>query len=83
MDLEGKEGIQGKEPHIRSVRSRRAGGCVWEAHEAERGGCGRRVQQAQTPLDLQCSVSGVGIDNPPVLKTDTQETENLDKAIFS
>jgi hypothetical protein len=25
----------------------------------------------------------VGIDNPPVLKTDTQETENLDKAIFS
>jgi hypothetical protein len=23
----------------------------------------------------------VGIDNPPVLKTDTQETENLDKAI--
>jgi hypothetical protein len=25
----------------------------------------------------------IGIDNPPVLKTDTQETENLDKAIFS
>jgi hypothetical protein len=25
----------------------------------------------------------VGIDNPPVLKTDTQETANLDKAIFS
>jgi hypothetical protein len=25
----------------------------------------------------------VGIDNPPVLRTDTQETENLDKAIFS
>jgi hypothetical protein len=24
-----------------------------------------------------------GIDNPPVLKTDTQETENLDKSIFS
>jgi hypothetical protein len=23
----------------------------------------------------------VGIDNPPVPKTDTQETENLDKAI--
>jgi hypothetical protein len=27
--------------------------------------------------------SDVGIDNPPVLKTDTQEPENLDKAIFS
>jgi hypothetical protein len=25
----------------------------------------------------------VGIDNPPVPKTDTQEKENLDKAIFS
>jgi hypothetical protein len=25
----------------------------------------------------------VGIDNPLVLKMDTQETENLDKAIFS
>jgi hypothetical protein len=25
----------------------------------------------------------VGIDNPPVPKTDTQETEYLDKAIFS
>jgi hypothetical protein len=24
----------------------------------------------------------IGIDNPLVLKTDTQETENLDKAIF-
>jgi hypothetical protein len=31
----------------------------------------------------RCSphVDSVGIDNPPVLKTDTQETENLDKAI--
>jgi hypothetical protein len=25
----------------------------------------------------------VGINNPPVPKTDTQETANLDKAIFS
>jgi hypothetical protein len=25
----------------------------------------------------------VGIDNPLVLKTDTQEAENLDKAVFS
>jgi hypothetical protein len=25
----------------------------------------------------------IGINNPPVLRTDTQETENLDKAIFS
>jgi hypothetical protein len=29
------------------------------------------------------SVTIVGIDNPPMLKTDTQETENLDKSIFS
>jgi hypothetical protein len=28
-------------------------------------------------------IETVGIDNPPVLKTDTQVTENLDKAIFS
>jgi hypothetical protein len=28
-------------------------------------------------------VQDVGIDNPPMPKTDTQETENLDKAIFS
>jgi hypothetical protein len=27
-------------------------------------------------------VAIVGIDNPPVPKIDTQETENLDKAIF-
>jgi hypothetical protein len=28
------------------------------------------------------SLQIVGINNPPVLKTDTQETENLDKSIF-
>jgi hypothetical protein len=28
-------------------------------------------------------IINVGIDNPPVPKTDTQETETLDKAIFS
>jgi hypothetical protein len=31
----------------------------------------------------QISPQIVGIKDPPVLKTDTQETENLDKAIFS
>jgi hypothetical protein len=30
-----------------------------------------------------CFYGSVGIDNPLVLKTDTQETENLDRAIFS
>jgi hypothetical protein len=33
-------------------------------------------------LILSISIGGVGIDNPPVPKTDTQETENLNKAIF-
>jgi hypothetical protein len=34
-------------------------------------------------LKLEFSNASVGIDNPPMPKTDTQETENLDKAIFS
>jgi hypothetical protein len=33
----------------------------------------------QTVIGLAC----VGSNNPPVLQTNTQETENLDKAIFS
>jgi hypothetical protein len=32
---------------------------------------------------LSMYITTVGIDNPLVLKTDTQEIENLDKAIFS
>jgi hypothetical protein len=33
------------------------------------------------PRELFAQAVLVGIDNPPVLKTDTQETENLDQAI--
>jgi hypothetical protein len=32
---------------------------------------------------VESRVVVIGINNPPVLKTDTQEAENLDKAIFS
>jgi hypothetical protein len=57
-------------------------------------GCGNQAAgsnslgKGQDPLHGQnvkscTSHQIVGIDNPSVLKTDTQETENLDKAIFS
>jgi hypothetical protein len=38
----------------------------------------------ETPFEWKKAGCGsVGIDNLLVLKTDTQETENLDKTIFS
>jgi hypothetical protein len=40
-------------------------------------------QQVQRHQAKKCAYVFVGIDNPLVLKTDTQETENLDQAIFS
>jgi hypothetical protein len=39
--------------------------------------------QGDCKVTTERMAHSVGINNPPVRKTDTQEAENLDKAIFS
>jgi hypothetical protein len=41
------------------------------------------TEQLSFHFEFGSSIQLVGINNPLVPKTDTQETENLDKAIFS